>query len=79
MYPAPKPLSMLTTDTPGAQLFSIARSAASPVEARPVTYTRRHSDNRRAHQSPNDRSESPFHPCDNHNDLRVGNGWHLRK
>ena len=34
-YPAPKPLSMLTTATPGAQLFSIASNAASPSKLAP--------------------------------------------
>ena len=32
---APKPLSMLTTDTPEAQLFSIPRSAAIPPKLAP--------------------------------------------
>ena len=33
--PAPKPLSMLTTDTPDAQLFSMPRSAAIPPKLAP--------------------------------------------
>ena len=33
--PAPKPLSMLTTVTPGAQEFSIASSAATPPKDAP--------------------------------------------
>ena len=33
--PAPKPLSILTTETPAAQLFSIAKSAAMPLNAAP--------------------------------------------
>ena len=33
--PAPKPLSMLTTDTPGAQLVSMPRRAARPANAAP--------------------------------------------
>ena len=35
MYPAPKPLSMFTTATPPAQLFSIARSGARPPKLAP--------------------------------------------
>ncbi len=34
-YPAPKPLSMLTTPTPGAQELSIASSAARPARLAP--------------------------------------------
>ena len=33
--PAPKPLSMLTTETPGAQLVSMPRRAARPPNAAP--------------------------------------------
>ena len=35
MHPAPKPLSMFTTDTPLAQLFSIPSSAARPPKLAP--------------------------------------------
>ncbi len=35
ILPAPKPLSMFTTDTPEAQLFSIARSAVIPPKLAP--------------------------------------------
>lgn len=35
MAAAPKPLSMLTTDTPLAQLFSMASSAATPPKLAP--------------------------------------------
>lgn len=34
-YPAPKPLSTFTTATPGEQLFSIARSGATPLKEAP--------------------------------------------
>ena len=34
-YPAPKPLSIFTTETPEAQLLSIPSSAASPPKAAP--------------------------------------------
>ena len=34
-YPAPNPLSMLTTQMPAAQLFSMARSAAMPPKLAP--------------------------------------------
>ena len=34
-YPAPKPLSMFTTDTPLAQELSILSSAATPLKAAP--------------------------------------------
>ena len=34
-YPAPNPLSMLTTDIPDAQLFNIAKSAVSPLKLAP--------------------------------------------
>jgi hypothetical protein len=35
MQPAPKPLSMLTTATPFAQLLSMPRSAAMPPKLAP--------------------------------------------
>lgn len=35
MCPAPYPLSILTTATPGAQAFSMVRSAATPWNAAP--------------------------------------------
>jgi hypothetical protein len=35
MQPAPKPLSMFTTDTPPAQLLSIANKAATPWKLAP--------------------------------------------
>jgi hypothetical protein len=34
-HPAPKPLSILTTVTPEAQLFSIPNSAEKPFNAAP--------------------------------------------
>ncbi len=34
-YPAPNPLSMFTTATPGAQELSMARRAASPLKEAP--------------------------------------------
>ena len=46
--PAPKPLSMLTTATPGAQLFSIAEQRRQAAEARAVADARRHGDDRHA-------------------------------
>ena len=35
IFAAPKPLSMFTTDTPDAQLFSMPRSAAIPPKLAP--------------------------------------------
>jgi hypothetical protein len=35
MFPAPNPLSMFTTDTPDAQLFSMPSSAATPPKLAP--------------------------------------------
>ena len=35
MYPAPKPLSMFTTETPLAQEFSMESSAAMPFRDAP--------------------------------------------
>ena len=35
VYPAPKPLSIFTTVTPAAQLFSIVSSAARPSKVAP--------------------------------------------
>lgn len=67
--PAPKPLSILTTDTPAAQLLSIAEGRQA-VEIGTISDTGRHSDDRFVDEAADDAGQSPFHAGDD--DIYVG-------
>ena len=54
---------MLTTETPAAQLFSIASSGARPSEARAVADRRRHRDDRGGDQACDHTRQGAFHPA----------------
>ena len=61
---APKPLSMLTTDTPLAQLFSIAEQRREAAEARAVADAGRDGDDRHVHQPADHARQRAFHAGD---------------
>ncbi len=68
---APKPLSMFTTATPVAQLFSIAEQRRQAAEARAVADAGRHGDDRHARRGRRRRSGSaPFHARDDDDHAR---------
>ena len=68
--PAPKPLSMLTTMTPGAQELSIAKQRGDPAEGGAVADAGRHGHEGYAGQSADDRGQRALHP--GHHDQAVG-------
>ena len=63
---------MLTTDTPLAQLLSIAIRAREPAETGAVPDARRHGDDRHAHEAADDARQRPFHAGDDDDDARGG-------
>ena len=65
---APKPLSMLTTETPLAQLFSMPSRAAQPAETGAVADAGRHGDDRHVDQAADHARERPLHPGDDDDD-----------
>ena len=72
MAAAPKPLSMLTTETPLAQLFSIASSAVSAAEARAVADAGRDGDDRHVDQAADHARQRAFHAGDDDDDAGGG-------
>ncbi len=60
--PAPMPLSILTTTSPGAHVWSIARSARLALTARAVANHRRQADHRHRRKARDDRRQRAIHP-----------------
>ncbi len=72
MRPAPKPLSMLTTETPLAQLLSMAEQRREAAEAGAVADAGRHGDDRHVDQAADDAGQRAFHAGDDDDDAGGG-------
>ena len=68
MAAAPKPLSMLTTDTPVAQLFSIASKRREAAEARAIADARRHGHDRHVDEAADYARQRALHAGDDDDD-----------
>ncbi len=68
MQPAPKPLSMLTTDTPLAQLLSMPEQRRQPMEAGAVADAGGHGDDRHRDEAGDDAGQRAFHAGDDDDD-----------
>ena len=68
MAAAPKPLSMLTTETPLAQLFSIAEQGGQPAEAGAVADAGRNGDDRHVDQAADHARQRALHAGDDDDD-----------
>ena len=73
MHPAPKPLSMLTTDTPGAQRVEHGQQGGEAAEARAVADAGRHGDDGTADQAADHAGKRALHA--GHDDQDVGGCW----
>ena len=65
---APNPLSIFTTETPGAQLFSMPRSAAMPPKLAPYPTLVGTAITGHPYQAADHARESPLHPGDDDDD-----------
>ena len=65
-HPAPKPLSMLTTPTPGRAGVEHGQQRGQTAEAGPVTHAGGHRDNRHVDKPPDDARQRPFHSGSHH-------------
>ena len=70
MLPAPKPLSMFTTETPDGAAVEHAEQRGDAAEAGAVADARRHGDDRHADQAGDDARQRAFHAGDDDDDAR---------